>query len=212
MNFVARGPIQHLRCFPPRGYSQFSVINFPPESIVPASSEEVLWYAVYTAANHEKRVSAQLQQRAVPTFLPLYETVRQWSDRRVQIQAPLFPGYLFVHMPLSERVRVLQTPGVVRILGERGRPTPLATDQINALRRGLAETAAQPYPYLTAGRRVRIVAGPLQGLEGILLRRKSGLRVVVSIDLIQRSMVVDVDCDALVPVHRSNARAYGSGA
>jgi transcription antitermination factor NusG len=158
------------------------------------------WYAIYTRANHEKRVATHLTHVGVENYLPLYETLRKWSDRRVRLELPLFPGYLFVRTALRQRLPILQAPGVVRMVGSGGTPVPLNGDQIDRLRGGLAQVLAEPYPQIPVGQRVRIIAGPLLGMEGVLLRRKSGLRVVVSIELIQRSFVADIDSDALTPI------------
>jgi transcription antitermination factor NusG len=159
------------------------------------------WYAAYTSANHEKRVAEQLSARAVEHFLPSYTSVRRWKDRRVTLQLPLFPGYVFVRMELRNRLQVLQIPGVARLVGFGGMPTPLPQEEIESLRAGLASgVCAEPHPYLNVGRRARIKQGPLAGLEGILLRWKGNWRVVLSLDLIQRSVAVDVDASALEPV------------
>lgn len=158
------------------------------------SSLEPHWYAAYTCANHEKRVAGQLVEREVEHFLPLYTFVRQWKDRRVTLQLPLFPGYVFVKLALRERLRVLQIPSVVRLVGFGGRPAPMPDNELETLRRGLAgPSGVVPHPYLKVGRHVRIIGGPFAGLEGMLKRKKSGLRVVVSLDLIQRSVSVEVD-------------------
>src|SRR6266705_5828257 len=152
------------------------------------------WYAAYTRANHEKRVAHQLKERAVEHFLPLYRSVRRWSDRRVQIDLPLFPGYVFVRLALRDRLRVLQIPSVVRLVGFNGLPTALPDEEMEILRSGLCRSLrAEPHPFLTVGRRVRITAGPFAGLQGVLKRKKSKLRVVVSLSLVQRSIAVDVD-------------------
>lgn len=152
------------------------------------------WYAAYICANHEKRVAEQLGQRSVEHFLPLYKSVRRWKDRRVQLELPLFPGYVFVRMPLRDRLRVLEIPSVARLVSFNGIPAALPEEEIESLREALVgRLRAEPHPYLTIGRRVRIKAGPLEGREGILLRKKGNFRVVISIDLIQRSMIVDVD-------------------
>jgi transcription antitermination factor NusG len=149
---------------------------------------------VYTSANHEKCVALQLGQRSVEHFLPLYVSQRCWKDRRVQLQLPLFPGYVFVHLALRDRLQVLQIPGVAKLVGFNGTPTALALEEIETLRRGLqGGLRAEPHPFLTVGRRVRIIAGPFAGLEGILKLKKSNLRVVVSLELIQRAVAVDVD-------------------
>jgi transcription antitermination factor NusG len=153
-----------------------------------------LWYAAYTCANHEKKAAAEISLRGVESFLPLYHAIRNWSDRRVELEMPLFPGYVFVHLALPDRSKVLQVPGVVRLVGFGGLPAALPDEQIEILRAGLnRRLRAQPHPYLTAGRRVRVKSGPMAGIQGILLRRKGKFRVVVSIVLIQRAVAVDVD-------------------
>lgn len=166
------------------------------DAALPFGCLERRWYAAYTCANHEKKVREQLELRCVVSFLPLYETVRRWKDRRTRLQLPLFPGYIFVQMATQDRLQVLQVPGVVRLVGFDGRPTPLPDEEIESLRKGLtAGILAEPHPFLTVGRRVRIKSGPLAGREGVLLRKKAGLRIVLSIEMIMRSLVVDVDND-----------------
>jgi transcription antitermination factor NusG len=155
---------------------------------------EQQWFALYTCANHEKRVAAQLEARGVEYFLPLYRSVRKWTDRRVELELPLFPGYLFVHFDPGARVRVLEIPGAVRFIGFNGQPHPLAESEIETLRTGVRSwLRMEPHPYLKAGSRVRIVRGPLAGVEGFLLRKKNFYRVVLSLDLIARSAAVEVD-------------------
>src|SRR5712692_2752675 len=163
------------------------------------AKSQASWYAAYTCPRHEKSVAEQLTGRGVEFYLPLYETVSRWKDRRVRLSLPLFPGYVFVRIPLCERLRVLGVPSVVRLVGFNGRPAPLPEEEIESLRNGLSTLRAEPHPFLKAGRRVRIVQGPLQGLEGVLLRRKGRYRLVISLDLIQRSICVDVDADSLQP-------------
>jgi len=171
-------------------------------SELPMGYEEPRWYAAYTCANHEKRVAVQLQGKSVEYCLPLYDAVHRWKDRRMRLELPLFPGYIFVHLPLRERLRVLEVPGVVRLVGFGEHAAPLPAEDIEMLRNGLrAQTKAQPHPYLTAGRRVRIMNGPLAGLEGILVRQKNNFRLVVSVHLIMRSMVVDVDAADVRPLN-----------
>ena len=168
---------------------------------LPVQCVEPRWYAAYTSANHEKRVAEQLGVRAVEHFLPLYESVRRWKDRRVRLQFPLFPSYVFVRLSLRDRLQILQIPGVARLVGFNGTPTPLPEQEIEALITSLARgLRAEPHPYITVGRRVRITAGPLAGLEGILVRRKGNYRVVLSVRLIMRSMVVDVDLADIRPM------------
>ncbi len=162
--------------------------SLAPESVDPR------WYAAYTCANHEKRVAEQLGVRSVEHFVPLYESVRRWKDRRVTLELPLFPGYVFVRLALQERLRVLEIPSLVRLVGFSGQPAALPDEEMEILRSGLRQSLrAKPHPFLTVGRRVRIVGGPFTGLEGVLKRKKSSLRVVVTLELVQRSVVVDVD-------------------
>jgi len=152
------------------------------------------WYAAYTSANHEKRVAEQLGVREVEHFLPLYASARRWKDRRVTLQLPLFPGYIFLHMTLRDRLKVQQVPGVARLVGFDGKLAALPEEEIEALRRSFESgVRAEPHPYLTVGRRVRVKSGPLAGTQGILLRRKGNFRVVISIELIQRSVAVDTE-------------------
>jgi transcription antitermination factor NusG len=155
---------------------------------------EPAWYAAYTCANHERRVADQLAERSVEHFLPTFESVRRWKDRKMRLRQPLFPGYLFVRLALRDRFRVLQIPSVVRFVGFGDGPTALADREIESLRTSLLpELRASPHPYLKVGKKVRIVNGPLEGTEGILLRKKNAWRVVISIDLIMRAASVEVD-------------------
>ncbi len=159
------------------------------------------WYATYTRSRHEKSVADQLQQRSVECFLPLYEAKRKWKNGTFKVQFPLFPGYLFVHIPLQQRLKVLQVPGVVSLVGFNGLPAPLPQAEIEMIRCALQKgIAAEPHPYLKVGTRVRIISGPMEGLEGILLRKKGKPRVVVSVDLIMRSVAIDIDAAQVEPV------------
>ena len=160
---------------------------------IPADSQP-FWYAAYTSANHEKKAAAEISRRGVESFLPLYRAVRRWCDRRVKLEMPLFPGYVFVHLALRDRLRVLQVPGVAKLVGFGGLPAALPDEQVEALRAGLAgQLHAEPHPFLTAGRRVRVRSGPFQGMEGIVVRRKNKNRLVISLELIQQAMAVDMD-------------------
>lgn len=175
-----------------------STIHGPelPDARVPAC-----WYAVYTRSRHEKSVADQLTRRSVETFVPLYDTVRRWRNGQHHVQLPLFAGYAFVRIALSDRLQVLKVPGVVRLVGFDGGPIALPDREIERLRQALARgTKAAPHPFLTVGRRVRITAGPLTGYEGILVRRHGNPRVVLSISLIQRSIFVEVDTNSLEPL------------
>ena len=151
------------------------------------------WYAAYTKPRHEKNVASQLGMREVETYLPLYRTIHNWNGRKAEVDLPLFPGYVFVKVPVTERVRVLEQPGVVRLVGVNGKATPLPDDEIEQLRSSLAFCKAEPYPFMVPGEKVRIRTGPMAGFEGKILRRKGKLRLLVSLDLIQSSIVIELD-------------------
>jgi transcription antitermination factor NusG len=172
------------------------------EPELPTAYVEPSWYAAYTRTNHEKRVAEQLEVRAVEYFLPFYKSIRRWKDRRVQLELPLFPGYVFVRLPLRDRLQVLEVPSVVRLVGFNGHPLALPEREIEALRESLAQQLkAIPHPYLTVGRRVRIKSGPLSGLEGVLVRKKGSFQVILSIDLIMRSVIAQVELSDLELIH-----------
>jgi transcription antitermination factor NusG len=170
-------------------------------SEMPQSFHEPHWYAAYTSTNHEKRVAEQFMQRSVEHFLPLYASMRKWKDRRVKLDLPLFPGYVFVQMALRDRLQVLQIPGVAHLVGFGGTPAALPEGEVEVLRTSLGSgVRAKPHPFLTVGRRVRMRSGPFEGRQGILLRRRGNLRLVLSLDLIVRSMVIDVEAADVEPV------------
>lgn len=181
-------------------------------------SQAAHWYAAYTLANHERGVAEQLVRKGVENFLPLYESIRQWKDRRVRLQLPLFPGYVFVRIALSEKLAVLRLAGVARLVGFGARPVALSDEEMERLRKGMgSQLKMEPHPYvsMSKGQRVRILRGPLAGMEGILLRIKANFRLVLSIDLIMRSIVVDTDGADIHPIearsswHETNANERG---
>jgi transcription antitermination factor NusG len=167
-----------------------------PEARAPLAPSDPLlqpcWYAVYSFPRHEKVVARHLEQQALEHYLPLYEALHRWKDRWARVQEPLFPGYLFVRIPLHDRFRVLNTPSVLRIVGTSS-PLPLPDEEIEALRRSLQTRKATPCPYFTAGKRVRIASGPFEGMQGVVLRRKGKTRLIVSIDSIMRSVAFELE-------------------
>jgi transcription antitermination factor NusG len=167
----------------------------------PAEYREVRWYAAYTSANHEKRVAEQMGVRKVENFLPLYASVRRWKNRRVTLELPLFPGYVFVRLALRDRLRVQTIPGVARLVGFGQTPAALPDEELDALRTSLRSgIRAVPHSLLTVGRRVRVKSGPLAGLRGILVKRKNRARLVISVELIHRAMVMEIEETDLEPV------------
>lgn len=143
---------------------------------------------------HEKKVNEALVEKSIETFLPLREVLSQWKDRRKRIKIPLFPGYLFVNIALEDRWRVLSARGALRIVGLGGVPIPVSLDQIEAIKRVLESRVEYDcYPYLTQGREVVVVNGPLEGIKGRILERRSNYRIIISVDTIKRSVSVEVD-------------------
>jgi len=156
------------------------------------------WFAVYTTPRHEKRVEFHMHQRGIEHFLPIYRTHRKWSDgSRVVLNLPLFPGYIFAYIGRSERVRVLEVPGVLAIVGGTGHePASLPEAEIEALRAGLEKHNAEPHTLVTVGERVCIRTGSFAGMTGFVVRLKGGLRVVLTLELIMQSVSLEIDaCD-----------------
>ncbi|HEY1660379.1 MAG TPA: UpxY family transcription antiterminator [Candidatus Sulfotelmatobacter sp.] len=154
------------------------------------------WYAVYTCARHEKCVAEQMGRREIRAFLPVYRSVRRWKDRRKEIEMALFPSYVFVRVALQDRLRVLEIPGVVSIVGAGSKPEPLADHEIEPFLHGVEGCLKmEPHPFLRVGRRVRLRSGPMAGMEGVLLRRKNGdgVRLIVSLEILMRAVAVEID-------------------
>ena len=140
-------------------------------------------------------------------FLPLYETVRRWNNGRHRVQLPLFPSYVFVRMEMRNKLRVLQVPGLVQMVTFQGSPAALPDAEVETLRSALtAGVLAQPYRYLNVGSKVEVCRGPLQGMRGILLRHQGQFRVVISVEILMRSIVVEVDASDVVAVDRKDLR------
>lgn len=152
------------------------------------------WYALYTNARHEKVVAKQLEERRIETFLPLYRSWHRWKDRRKQVELALFPSYVFVRIEEQQKLPVLKVPGAVQVVSFNGKMAALPEREIEALRNALEnEIYAEPCPYLKVGRKVRVVRGPMEGAEGVLSRKKDKCRVVISVDVLMRSVAVEVD-------------------
>jgi len=156
--------------------------------------QDLPWYALYVNARHEKVVERQLEERRIETFLPLYRSWRRWKDRRKQVELALIPSYVFVRIQEEDKLRVLKVPGVVNVVSFNGRMASLPEREIDALRNALEnQIYAEPCPYLRVGRKVRVVRGPMEGAEGILARKKEKCRMVISVDVLMRSVAVEVD-------------------
>jgi transcription elongation factor/antiterminator RfaH len=162
------------------------------------------WYAIYTRSRHEQKAKERLLEKKIETFLPLIERWSRRKDRRKRILVPLFPGYLFVRTLLEAQIHleILKTDGVVRILGNDGSPIPIPDEQIHAIQSLIRNgVAAERHPYLKKGMKVRVVNGPLMGIEGILLKTQSKKnRLIISVDLLQESVSVEMDDLDIEPI------------
>ena len=159
------------------------------------------WYALYVRSRHEKVVESGLRGKGYPAFSPFYRTKRRRIDRIVEIDVPLFPGYVFCHFDSDKRLPILTTPGLVGVVGPGNRPEPVEDHEIASIRTiALSGRPVQPWPFLKSGQRVRLQAGPLMGAEGIFLRVKNEYHLVVSITLLQRAVSVVVEKDAVAPL------------
>jgi len=169
-----------------------SITQLPPLGF---ASEQTNWYAVYTTARHEKRVAAQIEEKRVCTFLPLLRQIHRWSDRRSTVDVPMFSCYAFVRIAqtIEERLKVLRTPGVLGFVGNERQGTPIPDEQIECLRTAIKEKIpCFPHTFISAGRRVRIRGGSLDGIEGILVRNGGDQSLVVSVELLHRSVAIRV--------------------
>jgi transcription antitermination factor NusG len=158
------------------------------------------WYAIRVRPRSEKMVAAGLHEKQYEAFLPLYRTRNKWSDRLKDIELPLCPGYVFCRADLSGKPSLITTPGVIGLLCFGGVPAMISDEEIEAVRVMIRSgSSVEPWPYLREGQYVLIEHGALSGLRGLLVRKKSSWRVVVSIELLDRSVAVEVDRDWIVP-------------
>jgi transcription antitermination factor NusG len=159
------------------------------------------WFALCTLPRHEKRVAALMTERQLESFLPLYQQERQWKKRPpVTLDLPLFPTYLFARVTHSQRGAVLGIPGVLSIVGNGRHSLPIPDAEIGNLRASMGMPSVEPHPYIAVGEMVRVKRGPLAGYKGLLIRRKNMFRVVISVELIQQSISVEVDESDLEPL------------
>lgn len=167
------------------------------------------WYALQVRQRYEKITSSILKNKGYCEFSPLYQARRRWSDRIALVDIPLFPGYVFCRFDAQDRqVPVVTTPGVIRIVGIGAVPTPVDDAEIQAIQSVIQSGAsAEPWPYMQSGDTVRIEHGPLAGMDGFLVERKTGHRLVLSITLLQRSVAVEVDAAFVALVRRAASTA-----
>ena len=163
-----------------------------------------LWYAIYVRSRYEKKVADQLKERRIDHFLPSIPRLRQWKDRKKIVQIPLFPGYVFVHIKLADKLQVLNVSGVVWLVGFNNQPSPIPESQIDDIRRLLCHTKLiESSSYISNGRWVEIIYGPFAGVRGKLIQHRGRQRLLVGIDLIQQAISVEVDMSWVKPIETS---------
>src|SRR5215471_2558434 len=162
-------------------------------------ADQLRWYAVYTWARHEKRVARHFEQRGIQYFLPLYTAVHVWNKKNAKVTLPLFPGYVFVQTSRRTRHHPLTVPGVVHFVGNSNAPAEIPAEELEFLRNAIRmKRKIEPHPYLAPGNRVRITSGPMSGITGVIQRTSTGCRIVISVDMVMRSVAVEVDASSLM--------------
>jgi transcription antitermination factor NusG len=170
-------------------------------NIEDGTHEASAWWVLYTRHQHEKAVAEMLSAKGFEVFLPLYESVRLWKDRKKLLTLPLFPCYVFVQGGLDRRLQVVTTPGIHTILFHGERVAIVPETEIEAIRRAVeGPFRVEPHPFLKCGERVRVTRGSLEGVEGILVRKKNLYRLVLSVDMMAQSVAVEIDATDVEPV------------
>jgi transcription antitermination factor NusG len=163
------------------------------------------WYVAYTYPRHEKAVADQLSHKSVETFLPTYTEMSIWKDRRVKLEKPLFPSYVFARVNPSERPTVLETQSVIRLVSFQGAPAPVEDSEIEAIRLCIEhKIPVLPYQLTKVGDRVRVRRGPFEGVEGIVVRHNNSCKLVVTISLIHQSVALEIAAELLEHVPASS--------
>jgi len=164
------------------------------ESFAPAMADDLPWWVLYTRHQHEKVIAQMLSTKGFDVFLPLYESTRRWKDRRKVLSLPLFPGYVFVRGGLDRKLQVVTTPGVHMILYRGDQVAMVPENEIDAIQRAVAGPyRVEPHPFLKCGMRVRVIRGALEGVQGILVRKKNLCRLVLSVNMLAQSVAVEVN-------------------
>ena len=152
------------------------------------------WYIAYTLPRHEKAVAQRLGSENIHCYVPLYSETHTWRQRRVKVELPLFPCYVFVKIRPETKARILSSPGLIRLLTASGGAAAVFPDEeMDALQSSLKRWSARPYPFHRSGKRIRLKSGPFAGLEGTILRRNGKRKLIVTLDLISSAMLLDID-------------------
>ena len=166
------------------------------------------WYAAYTRHQHEKVVAETLLGKGFEVFLPEYRAVHRWKDRRKELMLPLFPNYVFIKGGLDRMLHIVTTPGLHSLVGCGGRPESIPQEDMDAVRRLVQSSfVVEPHPFLKCGECVRVKYGPLEGIEGVLIRKSNSNRLVLSVDMLQKSVAVEVDVSMVEPASKPSGKA-----
>jgi transcription antitermination factor NusG len=164
------------------------------------------WWAIYTRHQHEKAVAQILMTKGFEVFLPLYDSVRRWKDRNKTLSLPLFPCYVFLRGGSDRRLHVLTTPGVHSVLYNGERIAEIPKDEIEGIRKAVnSPLRVEPHPFLRCGDMVRVIRGSLEGVEGVLVRKKSLYRLVLTVDMLAQSVAVEIDAADIEPSRSKGA-------
>lgn len=175
-----------------------------------SSPAERLWFALTVKSRHEKMVTQLLTNKGYETFLPLYTRRHQYARRARQFELPLFPGYLFCRFDAAACLPVLTTPGVLRVVGSGRAPVPVDNGEIAALQKAIAaKVTMTPYPYWRSGQRGRITSGALAGVEGVVVSGKQPMKLILSVSLLQRSVLLEIDASRVDLEAETHACAAG---
>lgn len=184
----------------------------PPGAVMHLYQQDHAWFALQVRPRHEIKAASMLRNKGFEEFVPLYESHRQWSDRKKTVTLPLFTGYVFCRFDPNQKVPIVTTFGVIRVVGSSKGCIPIADHEIESIQKITATgRSVEPHPYLnlTVGSRVRVQEGPLTGCEGMLVEHRANLKLILSMDLIQRSMSVEIEGYAVVPVRDDGPVAVG---
>jgi transcription antitermination factor NusG len=169
-------------------------LQLAPEISTVIAAVTPKWFAVHTVSNHERTVARQFQDRSIPFFLPTYKMISRWSDRKKELDVPLFAGYVFVHIALESRIQVLHVPSVLRLVGTQQGPSEVSKEEIESLQQAMVNRSqVAPHDYVKAGDPVQVVRGPFAGMTGRLTRIENQHRVVIMLDSIHQAFSVRVE-------------------
>jgi transcription antitermination factor NusG len=224
--FARKGNSLHMRRFKSRIFNELNWLTrcvriIAARQMADFSSytyvaEPLQWNAVYTRHQHERSVAENLRGKGFEIYLPTYDVIRKWADRKRRLSLPLFPCYVFLRSNFERCGKILTTPGVYSLVMSGGRPAPIPDFEIDAIRKAVeSRVGVEPHPFLRSGDWVRVKSGPLTGLEGILVRKKTSYRLILSLELLGKSIAAEIDAFSVQPLPRRTAgpmRVAGSTA